>query len=75
MNNFEIFKNVTDAEMVEMYKDIQKSKEEGLRPRRLDEYVNIIKEKCHFEMLSQATDFTVKLFYEEVAKRYFSKEI
>lgn len=71
MDNFKIFENVSDEDMMEMYKDILESKESGIRPRSLDKYANEIKEKCHFEMLSQASNFVIELFYEEVALRYF----
>ncbi len=43
----------------------------GVRPRSLDPYAKQLKETCHFEMLSQATNFVIELFYEEVAIRYF----
>ncbi len=71
MNNFELFKDISDEEMLEMYKDILGSKEMGLRPRSLDSYAKQLKETCRFEMLSQATNFVIELFYEEVAMRYF----
>lgn len=71
MNNFELFKDISDKEMLEMYKDILGSKEMGLRPRSLDSYAKQLKETCRFEMLSQATNFVIELFYEEVAMRYF----
>lgn len=71
MNKFEIFVNVSDKEMCEIYKDIVESKEAGLRPRNLDSYAKQIKEICRFEMFSEATDFVIELFYEEIAIRYF----
>ena len=71
MDNFKIFKDMKDKELFEMYKNILESKELGIRPRSLDPYAQVLKEKCHFEMLSQATNFVIELFYEEVAMRYF----
>lgn len=68
---FELFKDVSDEEMLEIYKDILCSKEIGIRPRSLDPYAKRIKEICHFEMLSQATNFIIEIFYEEIAMRYF----
>ena len=53
MNKFEIFVNVSDKEMCEIYKDIVESKEAGLRPRNLDSYAKQIKEICRFEMFSE----------------------
>lgn len=71
VDNFKLFKDISDEEMLEMYKDILGSKEMGLRPRSLDSYAKQLKETCRFEMLSQATNFVIELFYEEVALRYF----
>ena len=71
VDNFKLFKDVSDDEMLEMYKDILGSKEMGVRPRSLDTYAKQLKEICHFEMLSQATNFVLELFYEEIAMRYF----
>lgn len=71
MDSFKLFKDTSDEEMMEMYKDILGSKEIGVRPRRLDPYAKKLKEVCHFEMLSQATNFVIEIFYEEVAMRYF----
>ena len=36
VDNFKLFKDISDEEMLEMYKDILGSKEMGLRPRSLD---------------------------------------
>lgn len=71
MDIFKLFKDISDEEMLEIYKDILGSKEVGLRPRSLDSYAKQLKETCRFEMLSQATKFAIELFYEEVAMRYF----
>lgn len=73
MDNFKLFKDISDEEMLEMYKDILGSKEMGVRPRSLDPYAKKLKETCRFEMLSQATNFVIEIFYEEVAMRYFRK--
>lgn len=73
VDNFKLFKNISDEEMLEMYKDILGSKEMGVRPRSLDQCARKLKETCGFEMLSQATNFVIEIFYEEVAMRYFRK--
>ena len=72
VDNFKLFKDVSNEEMLEMYKDILGSKEIGMRPRSLDTYAKKLKETCHFEMLSQGTNFAIEIFYEEVALRYFT---
>jgi len=75
MIDFKIFKDIPDKELLEIYKDILGSKVAGVRPRTLDIFANNIKEKCHFEMLSQATKFAEELFYEEIAMRYFKDKL
>lgn len=71
VDNFKLFKDISDEEMLEMYKDILGSKEMGVRSRSLDPYAKKLKETCRFEMLFQATNFVIEIFYEEVALRYF----
>ena len=66
-----IFKDLTKEEMFEIYKDIIGSKELGIRPRSLDKYYKEIKVKYNFETLSLAVEFTQKIFYDEVAIRFF----
>ena len=38
VDKFKLFKDISDEEMLEMYKDILGSKEIGVRPRSLDLY-------------------------------------
>ena len=57
--------------MLEMYKDILKCKELGERSRSIVK----IKDKCKFDTLSQTVDFTIKLYYEEIAAIYFEFRI
>ena len=66
-----VFQKVTDKELLDIYKDITKSKELGIRPRSIDKYMERIKESGHVETISQAIDLTINMFYEEVAMRYF----
>lgn len=73
MDKLKIFSNVSDEEMLKLYKDILGSKELGIRPRSIDTYAQQLKEICNFEIFSQATNFAIELFYEEVAMRYFRK--
>ena len=75
MNKFDIFKEVADEEMLEIYKDILRSRELGIRPRSLDnEYTHKIMEITHMD-LGNAAKFTQELFFDEVAKRYFADRI
>jgi hypothetical protein len=66
-----IFSECSDKEFLEMYKDIIGSEELGIRPKTLDTYTRKLKDMYQFEILSQAIDLTQKLFYREVANRYF----
>lgn len=66
-----IFSECSDKELLEMYKDIIGSEELGIRPKTLDTYTRKLKDMYQFEILSQAIDLTQKLFYREVANRYF----
>jgi hypothetical protein len=72
--DFEIFKSVSDEELCEIFKDILKSEELGIRPRSLDEYSQKLKEMCKFDMLPQAFKFAEELYYREIAKRYFKRK-
>lgn len=72
---FDLFKDVSDYELKSIYNDILKSEKNGLRPKSLDSYAKKLQKICKFEMFSQTIDFTKKLFYKEVAKRYFSEII
>lgn len=74
-NNLKVFENVTNEELLDIYKDIIGSKELGIRPRTTDKYAQQIKEICHFETFSDATDFVINIFFEEIAMRYFKNFI
>ena len=69
--NFSIFATVSDENLAVIYKDILRSREEGLRQRQLDPYARQLMEICHYDMIGQASDFAKELFFDEVAKRYF----
>lgn len=74
MNEFKIFKNISDDELLEIYKDILESKEFEMSADSLKEYVNKIKEICNFKSASQGYKMTEELFYDEIAMRYFKNE-
>ena len=69
-----LFASVSDAEMHKIYEDVVESKNEGLRPRSLDPYIKTLREHCEYETVSQAAAEVEKLFYKELADRYFKKE-
>lgn len=72
-NNLEIFSECTNEQLLEMYKDVIGSKLMGIKAISFNQYADRLREICAFETKSQAIDFTEKLFYEEVAKRFFGQ--
>lgn len=72
MSNQTVFDNVGEQELKTLYDDFLQSKEEGLRPRSFDPYIQEIKE-TYAMPFGVAWQYAEKAFLEEVAKRYFSK--
>ena len=72
MNN--PFNNETKETLENIYKEIKNSKEEGLRPRILDSYIQEVR-SVYSLSVSEGWKFTEQLFLEEVAKRYFESEL
>ena len=72
MNN--PFNNETKETLENIYKEIKNSKEEGLRPRILDSYIQEVRSVYPLSV-SEGWKFTEQLFLEEVAKRYFEGEM
>ena len=72
MNN--PFNNETKEILENIYKEIKNSKEEGLRPRILDSYIQEVRSVYPLSV-SEGWKFTEQLFLEEVAKRYFESEM
>lgn len=72
MNN--PFNNKTKETLEIIYREIKNSKEEGLRPRILDSYIQEVRSVYPLSV-SEGWKFTEQLFWEEVAKRYFESEM
>ena len=64
------FEDKTDDELKDIYKEIFKAREEGLRPRILDSYIQEVCDNYPFNV-AEGWKFTEQLFWEEVARRYF----
>lgn len=67
-----VFESVSQQELKSLYENLIKSKELGIRPTLFDPYVKRLKDLCNFNAFSDATDFVISLFYQEVARRYFN---
>lgn len=66
----ELFSNVSDEEMLEIYKDIAVNKELGIAVNSLKSYA---KEINFFETMDTAMKVVEVQFYKEMTKRYFKK--
>lgn len=64
------FEDKTDEELKYIYEEIIKAREEGLRPRILDSYIQEIRNNYPLNV-TEGWKFTEQLFWEEVARRYF----
>lgn len=71
MNQSAIFKALTNKELREIYEDMVAAKRDGVRPRSLDRFIDIVKKSFQMSTVADAWKLTEELFYEEVAKRFF----
>lgn len=65
-----LFENVTDNNLKSIYEEIFIAREEGLRPRILDPYIQKVRDVYNLSV-ADGWKFTEELFWEEVARRYF----
>lgn len=68
-----VFSGLTFEELKVLYAGILEAREEGIRPRILDEYIRQIKEKYPLSF-GEAWRYTEQLFWEEIAKRFFDNK-
>ena len=68
-----VFSGLTLEELKVLYAGILEAREEGIRPRILDEYIRQIKEKYPLSF-GEAWRDTEQLFWEEIAKRFFDNK-
>ncbi len=64
------FGNETDNELKSIYEEMLKAREEGIRPRILDIYIQEVRNNYPLNV-AEGWEFTEQLFFEEVARRYF----
>lgn len=72
MANINVFSDVSEKELLHIYKEILQSREDGLRPRCLDKYIQIIQQKSPLSF-GEGWRYAESYFWEEVARRYFSQ--
>ncbi len=68
----DIFKNVSYTQLKFLYGQIIAGREEGLRPRCLDEYIRVVRNVYQMSV-GEAWSYTEKLFWDEVGRRYFEQ--
>lgn len=68
----ELFQNVDDTEMKNLYEAILRAREEGLRARELDPYITKVVERYPSLTFGEAWRMVEPVFFEEVTRRYFS---
>lgn len=68
-----IFENESKEQLGYLYEQILEGRESGLRPRCLDDYIRKVQSNYPLTF-GESWRYTEQLFWEEIAKRYFSKE-
>lgn len=70
MKENELFSRTSDTQLKYLYEQILSGREQGLRPRALDEYIREVEKMCQMSF-GEAWGYTEKLFWDEVGRRYF----
>lgn len=68
-----IFYNTTDAQLRHIYEQILKGRNDGLRPRCLDEYIHQLQKEYPLSF-GEAWSYAERMFWDEVGKRYFKRD-
>lgn len=71
MSKIEVFRDVDFEELKHIYEEILKGREEGLRPRCLDKYIEKVMEVYRISEYANAWKFTEGIFWDEIGRRYF----
>lgn len=71
MSRVEPFKDCSQKELKYIYKGILKGREEGLRPRCMDKYIEKVRTAYNTLDVAGAWKYTEGLFWDEVGRRYF----
>lgn len=68
-----IFVNESYEVLKSLYNDMLKAREEGIRPRSFDKYIEKVMEAYPLSF-GEAWRYTENMFWEEVGRRYFLSE-
>lgn len=69
----ELFKNISDEQLKFLYEQILTGRIEGIRPRCLDKYIRQVQKVFPLSFV-EAWDYTEKIFWDEVGRRYFNNK-
>lgn len=69
----ELFSKTSEKQMKYLYGQIMAGRDQGLRPRALDDYIREVQKKYGMDF-GEAWRHTEKLFWDEVGRRYFSDD-
>lgn len=72
MAKINVFSETSEEELLHIYKEILQGREDGLRPRCLDKYIQVIQQKYPLSF-GEGWRYAENSFWEEVARRYFSQ--
>lgn len=67
-----VFNTCTDPELKTIYKEILSGREEGLRPKIIDPYIEKVREKYPLTF-AEGWRYAEKEFWDEVGERFFLK--
>lgn len=72
----EKMKGLLDAELFELYQDKLEGDKQGMRPQKFDEYARLVMEfmaeRDSKIGIYNAYEMVLKVFYDEIARRYFT---
>lgn len=71
--NENVFSELTPEELKTLYMGILKAREDGMRPRVLDDYIRKVQAEYPLTF-GEAWKHTEQLFWEEIAKRFFDNK-
>ncbi len=71
MSRVEVFRDVDFEELKHIYEEILKGREEGLRPRCMNKYIEKVRAVYTTMNFGEAWRHTENLFWDEIGRRYF----
>lgn len=71
LSKVEVFRDADFEELKHIYEEILKGREEGLRPRCLDKYIEKVRAIYSTLSFGEGWKYTERVFWDEVGRRYF----